>query len=284
MLGYVKPFKPELKIKEYECYKGYYCSLCKALGKNYGIFSRLFLSFDATFFLIFCFSVKNGNVTFKEGRCPFNPVKKCFYTDIDNNEFLLTSSLSVIIFFNKLNDGIRDSSLFKRILYYLAYPFVYFKYKKAKSIYPDIDEIINLSMQKQSELEKSNNSSVDLSCEPSACALGKCFALLTENENEKTKYYRFGYNLGRFVYLCDAFDDMKSDEKSNNYNVFVNNGYSDERIISVIRMSIGEAVNALEEIEIKSNYNIIDNTVRFGLDEQLCKIMERRGKDAGKSV
>ncbi|MDI9494271.1 MAG: DUF5685 family protein, partial [Bacillota bacterium] len=31
MLGYVVPDKPELKIREFELYSGYYCGLCKSV-------------------------------------------------------------------------------------------------------------------------------------------------------------------------------------------------------------------------------------------------------------
>lgn len=34
MFGYIIPFKPELKIKEYEIFKAYYCGLCKAIGEK----------------------------------------------------------------------------------------------------------------------------------------------------------------------------------------------------------------------------------------------------------
>ena len=39
VFGYLKPDKPELKIREYEEYKSVYCGLCKYLGKDYGIVS-----------------------------------------------------------------------------------------------------------------------------------------------------------------------------------------------------------------------------------------------------
>ena len=36
MFGYVRPFKGEMLVKEYDAYKGVYCQLCRALGKYYG--------------------------------------------------------------------------------------------------------------------------------------------------------------------------------------------------------------------------------------------------------
>ena len=52
MFGYVKTDKPEMKVKEYEAYRGLYCSLCKAMGKHFGVFSRLTLSYDITFLVL----------------------------------------------------------------------------------------------------------------------------------------------------------------------------------------------------------------------------------------
>ena len=36
MFGYVTANKPELKIREFARYKGYYCGLCHTLLKNHG--------------------------------------------------------------------------------------------------------------------------------------------------------------------------------------------------------------------------------------------------------
>ena len=49
MLGYVTIAKSELKIREYDVYQGYYCSICKAIGKRCGQLPRMTLSYDAVF-------------------------------------------------------------------------------------------------------------------------------------------------------------------------------------------------------------------------------------------
>ncbi|MGN1118468.1 MAG: DUF5685 family protein, partial [Acutalibacteraceae bacterium] len=41
MIGYVRVYKPEMKIKHYEEYRAVYCSLCRILGKRYGLIARL---------------------------------------------------------------------------------------------------------------------------------------------------------------------------------------------------------------------------------------------------
>ncbi|UKI37884.1 MAG: DUF5685 family protein [Clostridiales bacterium] len=39
-------YKDELKIKDFNVYRAYYCGLCKALGEKFGALSRLGLSYD----------------------------------------------------------------------------------------------------------------------------------------------------------------------------------------------------------------------------------------------
>ena len=42
MYGYVIVNKPELKFKEYDRYRSYYCGLCDILREQYGIRGRGF--------------------------------------------------------------------------------------------------------------------------------------------------------------------------------------------------------------------------------------------------
>ena len=280
MLGYVKPLKPELKIKDYEAYRGYYCSLCKALGKKYGILSRLFLSYDVTFFVVFLYAqISNTKPCFRNGRCPFNPLKKCSYTDVKTDIYDFAAAFSVIMSYYKIKDNILDASFFKGFKFRIIYPFVYFRYKKAKRNIPVIDEIIGKSIVEQIKLESEGCSISDKAADPSAKALGECFRLYSDKKENESLFYRFGYCLGRYVYLIDAFDDMKKDSKNKCYNVFINNGYSDEQIAESIRMSINELVENLDRFEFNLNKDIISNIIKQGLDAQLCLIIKRRREE-----
>ena len=37
MFGYVRPFKPYMRMFEYDIYKAVYCGLCKDMGRRYEI-------------------------------------------------------------------------------------------------------------------------------------------------------------------------------------------------------------------------------------------------------
>ena len=52
MYGYVIVNKPELKFKEYDRYRSYYCGLCDILREQYGIRGQVSLSYDMTFLVL----------------------------------------------------------------------------------------------------------------------------------------------------------------------------------------------------------------------------------------
>ena len=53
LFGYVTVYKDELLVREFNEYKAVYCGLCKSLGKEYGVLSRVILSYDCTFYALF---------------------------------------------------------------------------------------------------------------------------------------------------------------------------------------------------------------------------------------
>lgn len=69
MFGYIRPFIPELKVKDKELYQAYYCGLCRALRK-YGMTSRMTLTYDATFAAILLSSVLNDEPELVPPRLP----------------------------------------------------------------------------------------------------------------------------------------------------------------------------------------------------------------------
>ena len=107
MFGYVRVSKGELKVKEYEMYKAVYCSLCRELGKSYGVLSRFTLSYDFTFLALLSMSLQDECVKAKKGRCAFNPLKRCNYCT-NTNVFEMPSAAAMIMLYYKLKDNIND--------------------------------------------------------------------------------------------------------------------------------------------------------------------------------
>ena len=58
MFGYVRPFKSELLVREYDQYKAAYCQLCRALKEHYGRAASFTLSYDCTFYALLMLSTR----------------------------------------------------------------------------------------------------------------------------------------------------------------------------------------------------------------------------------
>lgn len=280
MFGYIKINKPEMKVKEYEAYRGLYCSLCRSLGKNFGILSRLTLSYDITFLLLVRLSLSLTVPEFKRGRCPFNPSKMCNYCLNADEELRFSAAVSMMLFYYKVKDNIADGSFFRKILMYLILPYAYLKYRKAEKMYPDLAEIIEKGMANQNETEKSKTDLTDKAAHESADILGKIFAYGLSDGEEKA--YRFGYGIGKFVYLADAADDIEKDIKNKSYNPFVEKykltkAPDDEiksEIEGTLNMCAAVAAEAFKETEKKTLTPIVENIIYDGLENTMKTILK----------
>lgn len=269
MYGYVKTYTPELKVRELEEYKGMYCSLCRTLGKRYGILSRLLLSYDLTFLALFL-SGLSGKVCFSKGRCPFNPAKKCGYCS--NTELEYCADLTVIFAYHKLLDNISDEGFFKRLVCRILRPYFAHLYGKAEKLRPEACLTVSSMMEEQKNCE-CDNAGIDRAADPTAKALGKLCGYGAENEADKAHRYRFGYCTGRWVYMCDAFDDLKDDIKKGSFNPFVSEFGEDApektaEIENQLNMTVGALAECLDELEFSAFGGIIENIVRDGLFER----------------
>ena len=50
MFGFIRPYKPELRVREVNRFQAVYCGLCHEIKDRYGRLQTYFLSYDMTFF------------------------------------------------------------------------------------------------------------------------------------------------------------------------------------------------------------------------------------------
>lgn len=282
MFGYVKAYKPELKIKHYEEYRGVYCSLCKTLRKRYGLVSALTLSYDFTFFAVMRLCTDENELCFEQKRCPFNPTKKCNFCKSKNSELEYTADIAMITVYYKILDNIADGGIFKKLLMYLILPIFSLYHKKAKKFCPKADTIVAKTMKRQSEIEMSGTGEVDLAADPTAWAMGELLSLGYSGKNERL-LKKMGYLIGRWVYIADAFDDMEKDKKSGNYNPLLICEKSADDAEKTLNMTAAEITNTYELMDIKKFGNIIYNIVYDGLYMSM-KTIKNGGKSNERSL
>lgn len=280
MFGYIKPHKSELKIKEYEMYKGIYCSLCKQLGKSYGFFSRFLLNYDFTFLAICLLASQKTESQFIKSHCSFCYSKKCVCCKLPNSVLDYCAAISLIVAYYKIEDNFKDGSIFEKILCGIALPYMKHTSKKASKRYPEVADYIKTQLDIQENIEKNNPTSVDMASDSTAKALGNIFSFMYDVSQKKIAY-RFGYCLGRFIYICDALDDLEKDIKSGNYNPFLmeNKNPDFKKIrnssLNILYTTADELAKAYELIDFHRYKSILDNIVYYGLDDSIYKVLRK---------
>lgn len=282
MFGYVRICKPELKIKEYEAYKAVYCSLCRFLGKEYGVWARLTLNYDFTFLAMLNMAFTPGCDSVRRGRCFFNPLKKCNYCE-STEALKMPAAAAMLMSYYKLVDNINDEHGIKRLACFAVYPLFARARKKAARGFPELEKIVSEYISRQAELEADCCTELDKAADPSATALGQIFSLCGKEQSDKRVLDRLGYCIGRYIYLLDAACDLPQDIKNGSYNCLAHSAgdnpkkYAAERVIPQLYTCANEAAMAFELLEIKKYRTVLGNIIYLGIEDTFKKELNYEG-------
>lgn len=279
------PDKPELKVKEFELFRAYYCGVCKTIGALFGQIPRFTLNYDTTFLALLLSSVGNKNIKACMKRCAVHPVKKKYTIDSDPVIEYASDMNVLLAYYNlldKRNDGDSKTAA-------VALPVLKPAYRKLKAKYAKKCDIIESKLEELKRLEKEGCSSMDRASEPFARIMEEVLAFepLMEDENNGQVLKWLGYNMGKWIYILDAFDDIGKDIEKKSYNPLVlqfnyQSGDVEEfkktirdRVEFNLTYTMSEISKAYELLDIKKNAGILENIIFMGMlkkAEQILKI------------
>lgn len=289
LFGYVRPYAPELKMKEYDAFRAVYCGLCHQLGRSFGFWYRLTLNYDFVFLALLYYGQHKELPEVTKGRCAVNPLQKVPLCALDKG-MVFSSDIASIMIYYKIKDNISDTGKLPSIGWKFAEKFFRGSWRKAAQREPEADKIISDMMLEQKKVEENKTPSLDAASDPTAKAFseiaGKFFP---EDSSDRAKMERLGYLVGRYVYLCDAVDDIEDDCKHQNYNPLIyryldgdfNSGkieYAKEQAKSALYMTIGEMSYISNDIEFTCFKPIISNIIDMGMKQSLEDILNKEGK------
>lgn len=275
MFGYILPEKPEMKIKDYELFRAYYCGVCKSIGKRHGQIKRLSLNYDSAFLSLLLSSLAAEKADIRRERCIVHPFSK---RSVGRNSSAIDyiSDMNVVLSYYKLMDDWRDES---SVLSWTALLIMKRRFRKLKKIYGEKCAIIENRLDELAFLEKSGCCKMDEAAEPFAKLMEEIVAYKPSASDEKTLIALkwLGYNIGKWIYIIDAYDDIEDDVKKGSYNVLVKQFEFNNESISEFRERIKERVEfslvyslsqigkAYELLDIRENSAIIENIIYMGM-------------------
>ena len=217
MFGYVKPWIPELRVREETVYRALYCGLCRTMKKTVGRLSTLSLSYDFVFFLICRLRIAEQTPTPVPRRCFLHPFRR--RPMIDAGEIgRLAARISALLTCEQLRDDLRDRGAKRKIRARLLLPI--FRRAEKRADLPDLDAEFRRCLDSLDALERANEPSADASAETFGSLLGAAFAYGLDGADARI-LYEIGRHTGRFVYLADAAEDYDDDRRRGNYNPLV---------------------------------------------------------------
>ncbi len=272
MFGYVRINKMDLTFREFDYYKGYYCGLCKYLKENHGEVSRLSLNYDITFLIVILTALYKLDSDITYERCIANPLKKKMRIVNEITEY--AASMNILLSYYKLEDNLYDDNGIKDKLAYTLYKG---KLKKAYEKYPQKAEYIKQQLGNLRELEKQEIKSIDKVSNTFGNLMGEIFVYKKDEYEQNLR--NIGFNLGKYIYILDAYEDLEEDSKKGRYNPFID--YIDKKeelknkVDRLISMSLGMATKNIEKLNLEFNKSIIDNIIYSGVYLRYKSILEK---------
>lgn len=267
MFGYVVPLRGELKVRELDAYQGIYCGLCHTLGRRYGFLPRLLLNYDFAF-LAMVLAQPDESVRLERRRCVVCPIRGKRVCP-SRPGLDVAADESIILTYWKLRDSVADHGFWKglpvRLLSILLRP----AYRKAALQRPDFDRQTVSCLEELRVLEEGRSPSLDRTADTFARILSAA-APATDDHVRDRALAQMLYHVGRWIYLVDAWDDLKEDRASGSYNPLLfrfpdgPEAHQDE-IRLTLRHSLNLAVSACHLTDVGPWNGVIMNTLCLGL-------------------
>ena len=265
MFGYVTIDKPELKVKEFYRYKSYYCGLCRTLKEEYGFRGRMTLSYDMAFLVLFLTSLYETPTKELQSHCPLHPVKKIPMLQNEISEY--GAKMNILLVYFKCEDDWKDDKSLKGIAGMHLFR------KKAKELckeYKRQAQVIQKQLKVLAVYEEKQEETLDLA----AGAFGKLMAELFVYKEDmwEQELRNFGFYLGKFIYIMDAYDDLEEDLKTCSYNPLkaVKKNSKDDNdyentVQQILVMMMAEATAAFEKLPLLWDSEILRNILYSGV-------------------
>lgn len=272
MFGYVVINKPELKFREYDEYRSFYCGLCRSLKDRYGRSGQITLNYDLNFLAMLLSALYEPETRFEKSRCIIHPLKK--QLQALNPQIDYCADMTIILSYYKCADDWQDE---KKWTSRLEQRLLEEKMAGLRKKYPEKCETIRQLLEKNNELEKAEEKDLDTMANLSGRMMGTIFAW-RKDEWEKT-LFEIGFYLGKYIYLMDAWEDVEKDTQSGSFNLLKerqNQPDFNAWIVEILEMMMAACTEAFEMLPIFEYREILRNILYSGIWTKAALVRKKK--------
>ena len=263
MFGYINVNQKKLSEENKAVYQSYYCGLCRSLREFCGSRGQVLLNYDITFLVVLLTGLYEPKTIQESFTCVLHPMKKRLSR---KNEIMdYAAQMNVLLaYYNLIDDWKDDKNFTKKTIAGLFEK----DYERVVRNYPRQAGAVSDYLEKLSVYEKAKETNIDLVAGLTGEMLGELFAWKEDEWYEELK--TLGYYMGKFVYLMDAYEDLKKDEKKDAYNPLrYLESESDQEFETLCRLMMtsmmSECAKSFERLPILTHAEILRNIIYSGV-------------------
>lgn len=291
MFGTLKPGLCRLKRSQRTAYHETYCGMCKSMGQQYGLASRVMVNHDLVLYALAVEGLASEPAEQTTCRCPVAPWIQRPILAPDTPAMKAIAALQILLADQWLADKEMDNApLFGRVR-----PLLKTQHARdlARDMGLDIKHFEGLSLQ-QARCE-SRNSSVEEVAEPTARLLGSLFkAIANLKGTDPSKLdsgcvdalYRLGFALGQIVYMMDALVDLSKDRRHNQFNPLLtkDQAYHPSRfedLFELLDKALSRMGVAMTSIHWLRHHELMNHILLVQLPKRVTQALGKARKQAG---
>ena len=270
MDGRMRPYLPELTIRDYNIYQWYLRGVQYQLNTTYGLYSCSQLQHNGVLFALLSDSLAGREATCKKVRLPWT---LCWRPMMCQTQGIrLAAQVEVLLGWHNLQDR-KYSELkpLKRLRRAVDRLLLRRAYMRAVEENPALERLFVQEREQavtQMELSAKNYT---LAAEPMSNIYGALYSTLATDDPTQRKSMRYiGSSIGRIFYLLDKAERFETDKRSGRYNVFVVNELKGQSAAmeNARRQALAVAndlIRVYSMLDIKLNRSLLDNIMLLGL-------------------
>ncbi len=264
MFGYININTQDISNENKELYRSYYCGLCTVLSKKAGKKAQFLLANDMTFLVLLYTGLYELEDKESDETCMVHPMRKRHKRINEATEY--AADMNILLGYHNLRDDwYDDQNLVKKKYADLLKS----DYQRIRKKYKRQAEAVEKYMKEVREMEESQNPNTDALSSLTGNLLMEIFAWKQDEWEEELRY--MGYYMGKFIYLMDAYEDMKKDRKKGVFNplirLYKEKGETEyETICNCMLTSLAsECAKSFERLPILLHAEILRNILYSGI-------------------
>ena len=270
MHGRLRPYLPELTIRDYNTYIRYLRGVRRQLYKDYGFYACHLLRYNGVLFAILSDSLAGRIPTCDRQRVPGT---LCWRKTMSQTQGIrLAAQVEVLMGWHNLQDrSYSELRPFKRVMRAADRLLLRRAYQQAVKENPAFERLFWQEREQakvQMDLSAKNYA---LAAEPMSNIFGALYSsLATDDPNQRKSMRYIGSSIGRIFYLLDKAERFETDRRKGRYNVFVVNELTGQAAaVENARRQALAAANDLMRVysmlDVKLNRSLLDNIMLLGL-------------------